>query len=373
MISGLALAVGPNSYLLLATVSLLFPLIGYRHVLSKLHCLVIVMQGHYLFWVWIALMRTLLIKVLIHENVTEFGDAEIRLHLADLYVILRLELSPVQFGWPSQRNRQLVVCILKVWIFGVLPDHSSSSEVIMHLDIERTLQAMFFRKVGIHFTWASYLVAEPFEIALEFEWARTRPGVRERWAQSLFNWNDPGTSYLASLTIPERRRYDTYMQRWPQSCCNVGQDPDVMAQRSCGDGTLQTLTKAGGIIMLPRSMAPDNNPRWMCPAELFTSLGFPVKVEAQAAAGNVSCCFSQGHPAPTQRSENSMRAQAGNSIHVNVMGAVVAVLVLKLPMLGEKEPSHHGGSRASKSSSVALFRALARSRGVKRPRDEDDS
>ena len=65
-------------------------------MLSKLHCLVIVMQGHYLFWVWIALMRTLLIKVLIHENVTEFGDAEIRLHLADLYVILRLELSPVQ-------------------------------------------------------------------------------------------------------------------------------------------------------------------------------------------------------------------------------------------------------------------------------------
>ena len=139
------------------------------------------MQGHYLFWVWIAMMRTLLIKVIIHENVTEFGDGEIKMLLGDFYVVLRLELSPVQFGWPSQRDRQLVVCILKAWIFDVLPGYTESAHLIEGLDIGKTLQEMFFRRVGVNFTWESYLVAEPFEIALEAEWARRRPGVRERW------------------------------------------------------------------------------------------------------------------------------------------------------------------------------------------------
>ena len=68
--------------------------------------------------------------------------------------------------------------------------------------------------------------------------------------------------------------------------------------------------------------------------------------------------FSQGHPAPTQRAENSMRAQAGNSIHVNVMGAVVAVLVLKLPMLGEKEPSHHGGQGLQNPAALLCLEPL---------------
>ena len=178
---------------------------------------------------------------------------------------------------------------------------------------------------------------------------------------------DPHTSYLACLTLPERERYEVYMRRWPRSCCNVGQNLDVKPQRSCDNGSLHTLTKAGGIIMLPRSMAADNNPRWLCPSELFTSLGFPVKADAQANAGNVMCCFSQGHPAPPQRSSNSLRSQAGNTIHVNVIGALVSVLLLKLPMLGEKDRNR----KEPQTSSPALSRFFSRSRGVKRPLNDD--
>ena len=63
-----------------------------------------------------------------------------------------------------------------------------------------------------------------------------------------------------------------------------------------------------------------------------------VTDEAVEATGGATCYMSRcaGLPSHSKRSTNSMRAQCGNSMHVQAIGAVTLFTVLKLPTLGER-------------------------------------
>ena len=51
-----------------------------------------------LFYLWVAFMFTVRPMVIFHENVTSFGEAELRDHLGKVYVIVRIVTFPSHLG-----------------------------------------------------------------------------------------------------------------------------------------------------------------------------------------------------------------------------------------------------------------------------------
>ena len=128
-------------------------------------------------------MRALLIVLVFHENVEEFGDVEVRRMLGELYIIHRLVLCPTELGWPSARRRQILVLVLKTFIFPVLLDMGLSATTQVAIDtlkLQSNLRKLFFRLRGPAATWHMYLIADEAEMQAENRWSMRRPGVRER-------------------------------------------------------------------------------------------------------------------------------------------------------------------------------------------------
>jgi hypothetical protein len=79
---------------------------------------------------------------IIHENVPQFGVSELTSCSSSTYTIIaRRVLCPTQFGWPSKRKRQFVLCV-----------HNSllSSDVVPGLIADRfsTMLSLFERSCG---------------------------------------------------------------------------------------------------------------------------------------------------------------------------------------------------------------------------------
>ena len=332
-------------------------------------------KHHFLFWIWVALMRILKVKIIVHENVRGFGDVALRALLGDLYVVILLLSDPVTLGWPIQRNRQFVVMILKVWVFEVLPDVPQTTQDIENaLDLRTTISNMFARDIAPGFTWEAFLHADADEIMAERAWARQRPGVRARWfgcpedssTTSPDVYRDTRECFLGHLTKEERRCYEMAQERWPLCAYNVSQNPSACCQRTLEDGTFFTMTKHCGICVLPRGERFGNDPRWVAPTELFAMMGVPTTLDAQSAAGNATCVFAT--TGLEGRTPHSQRSQVGNSMHVNMIGSVQAVLVLKFPGLGLAEQATvrqpQRPATLKRGPPPSVFLALAR----KRPR-----
>jgi hypothetical protein len=74
------------------------------------------------FWIWIALRKLLRDKMISHENVTSFGVALLHEELGSIYIIIRVVIDAVDLGWATERTRQCVTMLLKVWGYAVLKD-----------------------------------------------------------------------------------------------------------------------------------------------------------------------------------------------------------------------------------------------------------
>ena len=88
----------------------------------------------------------------------------------------------------------------------------------------------------------------------------------------------------------------------------------------------------------PTNLLETSAPGGYFPQELWTSMGFLVFYDAQRACGGAMCLFARGQPVPSARTA-SQRAQVGNCIHINMIGAVSIATLLKLPELGERAPA----------------------------------
>ena len=142
---------------------------------------------------------------------------------------------------------------------------------------------------------------------------------------------------------------------------------EYVCQRTLEDGTFFTMTKHCGICVLPRGERFGNDPRWVVPSELFAMMGFPTTLDAQSATGNATCVFAT--TGLEGRTPHSQRSQVGNSMHVNMIGSVQTVLVLKFPGLGLAERSASTSVRQpqrpahlKRGPPPSVFLALARKR-----------
>ena len=295
------------------------------------------------FFIWISLRRSLKEKVIIHENVIQFGSDELALYLGDLYFIHRLVVSANELGWASTRVRQFHVLILKTWILPVLcPPGCRFDDVDERVLFEQIFPyhdwlSLFSRRAA--YDLHAYVCATDSEVAAELKDARGRKFVRDRHQQGGEFSDDRMGSHLHALTRAERRRLDEYQKACPGTSCDLMQNMIHRSTKSTRSGALPTLCRGMGRIWVP------SIERWLHTVELFESMGFPI-TEASVAATGVKCVFTRGAVTATLRKRGSICNEIGNSFHINMVGAVSLLNLLLLPF-------EHFGSVSSNSSATS--------------------
>ena len=75
------------------------------------------------FYIWTAQRRQLQEPIVLHENVPQFGVCELEELLGDIYYVQRCVANPFEFGWASERPRQICVLVLRRWALQILRVH----------------------------------------------------------------------------------------------------------------------------------------------------------------------------------------------------------------------------------------------------------
>ncbi|CAK0814285.1 unnamed protein product [Prorocentrum cordatum] len=235
------------------------------------------------FYSWTSHRRLMREPILISDNVTEFGMDELNSCLGDLYKFERMEINPVDLGWPSRRPRQFVIGLL-VDLCSITQGINPPSPPSPCDSPDTTLKALFVRPCKM--TQDAHLISTDDERETEKTRALARPAVAERhsnaWLASVgnkrkidlltkLNQADPPGSFRAALSHNERLR----LHAWRPSLraggpghftADLGQEPHRTVCSSW-DTTLHTLIKGQGITWV------DNLNRWLTTSELFASMG----------------------------------------------------------------------------------------------------
>ena len=337
-----------------------------------------------LFLLWVSIRRALQDYIVIHENVPQFGKESLEEHLGDLYYIVRLhDIHPHLFGWPQRRDRQLCVLVLREWANSFLPapdtgmlrDHFAFEQ---HFKLMELVAFMGFRLIIIRriiimvmiiiiiivtimimiitirhcdITWRSFLVSPRSDLEKEWQWSASRPGVQKRRRET-DNFNDDENSFKYMLTTVERERLVTYSAKYPGCVFDLGQNPESHAMVS-DKKRLHCLIKGTGLLFIAEK------DRWMTPTEVLTAMGWPIVEGSRSAACNAVTIFAADRPAPPARSHSSMVSQAGNAIHIGVLGVVQLALLIKLPSLAGNTGADTSAESAS-AFSMGFERMLRR-------------
>lgn len=105
---------------------------------------------------------------------------------------------------------------------------------------------------------------------------------------------------------------------------------------------LHTIVKGAGLLF---SMKHD---RFMLATEVWEAMGFPCTQAAEDMVGAMSS-LGEGEPRPRVRSHASMVAQAGNAMHVVVIGAFQLAVLLKFPSQGSTPTEDGSEDRCGKT------------------------
>jgi hypothetical protein len=129
------------------------------------------------FYTWVALMRKLRPKIIFHENVVQFGAAEMQELLGDLYVVTRIVMSAEEQGWASVRVRQICYMVLKEFVYPMIDGPATTpQEVERAFDLKNSMVQIFNRKVNFH--WRDYCISTPGEVEEELDHLRARKLVQ---------------------------------------------------------------------------------------------------------------------------------------------------------------------------------------------------
>jgi len=304
-----------------------------------------------LFWIWVSIVRYLLIPVVVHENVVQFGWAELCEFFSDLYIVITTHVDSVKQGWPIMRLRQFTLMLLKVFHFNVLNDRNFEGKVDggvtdvnvelfkAELQLQTTLDQLFARECSMN--WEAFVLATQDDLDHDLQWAASRKLVKERWSVGPNPYpDDDANSYEAALTPNERKRYEWCKTYVPGEVRDVQQNPDKFVLGSKGPN-FNTFIKNMGILMLPSNKPELGPPRALVYRELFSAMGFPVYEWAIRATSNTTCSFSCNREPPAERTRTSAVGACGNAMHVNSIGSIHFWACLAFPYLGSRTYKHN--------------------------------
>jgi hypothetical protein len=140
---------------------------------------------------------------------------------------------------------------------------------------------------------------------------------------------DLKVSWEAALTLNERGRLFRFSRDKPDSAWDLGQTEKKMCAAPLS-GNLFTLIHGMGLVWVPPLH------RWLLVRELACSMGYPVTEEWAHALGT-TCVFTRGLNDMIV-SRRAGACQVGNAMHVNAIGACLAILLMLHPcVLGGAE------------------------------------
>ena len=347
------------------------------------------------FWMWIAIVRDKLFKVVTHENVPRFGRNEFDELLGDLYVVLYFVIRLPTLGHKLRRRRQIIICLLRAWLHPVLKDmghegcetRCGDSQVEAAVPLGRIFEAVFKRNAVYH--WRDYMFANEEEIKSERVRASRRDCVQARHEESLkagcsiggtidLEFGDLPDSFAIRMGVEERKRLGGYLDLAPDLACDLMQDPIGQYTASNRSDELPCITAHTGLVWAPVKQNTDED-RWFLAAELKQTMGWPITEEAVRVVG-CKCLHSRGSVQSMmvqRRSYNSRLTQLGNSMPINLVGGVAMLLTLMLPIASFGEPVNFDAPQAALASTDAetqrarLLRALrdAKRRRTAQPPD----
>ena len=177
-------------------------------------------------------------------------------------------------GTRSVRKRMWMVALHQEYIVRTW----SSLENVVH---------MFERRCSDDFSFRDYMIASNDELDTELRWAMSRPTsmAKEMTFEELKSLAYP---FLAALTRTELTYRDLYLARGiPEShAVSLNQNPNVHPQKSPDANHLHSMIKNAGIVWV------ESADRWLTPAEVFISQGFPVCTDLASPRTNRlhRCC-----------------------------------------------------------------------------------
>ena len=189
--------------------------------------------------------------------------------------------------------------------------------------------------------------AGPAELALDLEWAKSRPTSRHRSAPAecdeLFEW---------ALSRLEHGFFTGYKRMCPDGVAMLQQCPFLHHTSNRGSPSrLHTLFKSMGIVYSLR------HGRWLTPNELLSVMLFPV----YGGPWGESCSFARDRMMFNlpPRSRNVMVEQAGNNMNINMIGVAELYVLLVLPPLSSSTKSASETLRAAVKLQVNRLAASA--------------
>ena len=265
---------------------------------------------------WFGLRRALQEPLVGHENVLEFPDWIVKEMMGDLYFINEARMSGESLGWPAHRHRAIRACIHK-------------EKVLEELQPWPVINQMFQRVREI--TWRELLVADAAELAGELEWASSRKGA----LGSAPDFANP-TEFVKALTKFEQQNLKAYMDRWPGCCYMLAQDAKKQPARS-NTQCLCTLIRNTHICMSSEHL------RWFTAKELLVAQAFPA-IPTLLVDSRPVTSFNIERAA--KRKRVAMVQQAGNSMNVNMVGALL-LYFLGFTIRADSIGAHLCGSSSS--------------------------
>lgn len=256
------------------------------------------------FAAWAALRILLEEVIIVHENSSRFDVNVLEKVFGNNYIINSTIFCPTSLGWPVRRSRRWTVLIHRQFVLEVVSS------------IDNTLR-LFERAANC--SWHIFMVADDEEKMSELTWASNRP--TSMWPPKVAVALSEG-AFEAALTRSEQEYLRVYMDTTPAGCIHkLNQNPSVR-------GVSSTPTQMHVIIKNTSIDFSTHHRRWLCPSELLAAQGFPVpcvvkRIKAEnvdaAIAKQPMCSFViERHG----RKAAAVKGQAGNSMNVNVCGAV---------------------------------------------------
>ena len=294
------------------------------------------------FYTWAAMILLLLPMLVIHENVPEFGTADLEQALGSAYVIVaRVLLCPSDLGWAIRRPRQF--CLLARRTLVKIPRALTQDYV------DRLAVWLLYRKRSYGWTEHFWMESSDPELLLEEAWALGRKAVKHRRAMIASGVDahcDDMLSWASLLTPRERERVEHYKFILPGEVADLHQEADQKAIVS-KNGELGTVVKSVG-LMWSGIMG-----RWLARKELLAAMGFPITLEHVTANSGVASSFSIGCTPPVTRSHHSQGEACGNAFHMNAIGGTMLLALVIFPELGGGRLTSGGLLPSATSSSTS--------------------
>ena len=294
---------------------------------------------------WAATVRQRRPKVIIFENSHKFRKSILEAMLGDFYFVMDLLLEGTYFGWPGRRPRYYATCVSMKHMLSIT-SHFGNVIRIFHRICRVDFKVFFVANT-----------VDRLQAMLDEElvWARGRPTSKfqfiDREPEDETIPEAAARPYYDALTLSEHTFYKEYeAAQVIDRVIQLNQSPARGRGIQSGKRDLHSLVSSAATHYFKSTTDGVDIDRWMSAFEMLFAQGFPIMNRLSNPSGGIvrTCSFGEYEEEP-RRIRNHVVQQAGNSMQLVVVGAVL-LYVLMFVKVGSYDDDYtidHNGEQKS--------------------------